>query len=288
MRTLRLFQGATLLLLAVCVGLLRVLLSDPEVPAAASPAAAVPDRPAQAPPETLQVIDMAARLKKISGTNADAPDLSQTFFSSPAATVHMHVMGPGQICPLHIHRKGDEVTVIVGGAADVTQIHGPDLARETGVVTAGGAVASPRLCGHEFVNTSGTEALGNLVFSLPPFDYNLYVRPDDARQRQGGAPLRVDLPAELTTFRQGTEPHRLTPLPVMGGRMATLLLRGSYDLEPTGGPVLLYVAAGTVDVRSGDTAGPVTERTLARLTPSGTVHLNAPAGAALLVFQPGA
>jgi hypothetical protein len=147
--------------------------------------------------------------------------------------------------------------------------------------------ASPAFCGHEFVNPSPDEVLGNLVFATPPFDANLYIRADDPRQRQGGAPFRFDTDAEWAAFAAGAEARRLVPLPVMQARMALLLVRRDVTLPPpSSGPTLLYVMRGAVDVSAGAASRTLPARHLAKVVGGAPIVLRSQDGAALVVFEP--
>jgi hypothetical protein len=237
--------------------------------------------------EQIVALELGERMRMLAAENPEALDLSETYYVSENATVHMHVMGRGQMCPLHIHRVGDEATVIVAGLADVTQIHGPELSRTVGRQTPGSVAASPMFCGHEFVNPSREERLGNLVFSTPPFDTNLYIRADDPRQREGGAPFRFDTDGEWANFIAGSSAQRLIQLPVMHGRMALLLVRREYTLAPpSNGPTVLYVMRGSVDVEAGEANRTLLTRYLAKVEGGVPIALRTEEGAALVVFAP--
>jgi hypothetical protein len=237
--------------------------------------------------ETIRAVDVGERLRQLAAENPDALDLSETYYGTESATVHMHVMGLGQMCPLHIHRVSDEATVIVGGEADVTQIHGPGLSRTVGRQSPGSVAACPAFCGHEFVNPSRDEMLGNLVFATPAFDANLYIRADDPRQRKGGAPFRFDTEDEWTKFAAGVDATRLVRMPVMQGRMSLLFVRREYTLAPAPrGPTLLYVMRGAVDVKAGGAARTLLTQHLAKVDGNVPIALQSEAGVALVVFEP--
>lgn len=237
--------------------------------------------------EQIVSVDVGERLRTVVAENPDSLDVSDTYYVSEGATVHMHVMGRGQMCPLHIHRVSDEATVIVAGEADVTQIHGPGLGRTVGRQVTGTVAASPTFCGHEFVNPSQDDVLGNLVFATPPFDTNLYIRADDPRQRKGGAPFRFDTESEWAKFAAGTNAHRLVRMPVMQGRMTLLLVRRAYTLSPPSkGPTILYVMRGAVDVKAGAASRTLLTRHLAKVEGGAPIELQSREGAALVVFEP--
>src|SRR6476469_2848630 len=99
-------------------------------------------------------------------------------------------MGRRQRGPLHIHPTHGELTAIVGGTEEVSQVAPSDgqLARTTATFTPGDLIYSEPFCGHEWVNTSSGQLLGNVVFATPAFSGNLYVTEHDARKMNSGAP----------------------------------------------------------------------------------------------------
>ncbi len=269
-RSLRLYRTLSLVLavalLALLVGLRRAMTPEEE-----------PD---------VEVFDVKARFEAISRERSEVADFSQTYFVSDTATVHMHVMGRGQACPLHIHRKTHEATVIVAGQAEVHQRwgEGGTFTERQGPHVPGELIASPPLTGHAWFNRDEERMLGNLVFATPPFDGNLYVTPENPRMLQGTAPF-VFQPAEaLQAFTAGTEPLREEPLPALQGRMTSLLLKGTHALEATRqAPVVLYVATGTgtLEARKSNPLQPGQLWVLRR-----PVQLRAQAPLAMYLFRP--
>jgi hypothetical protein len=269
-RSLRLYRTLSLVLavalLILLVGLRRAMAPEEE-----------PD---------VEVFDVKARFEAISRERSEVADFSQTYFVSDTATVHMHVMGRGQACPLHIHRKTHEATVIVAGQAEIHQRWGEGGAftERQDTHAPGELIASPPLTGHAWFNRDEERMLGNLVFATPPFDGNLYVTPDNPRMLQGTAPS-VFQPAEaLKAFTAGTDPAREEPLPALQGRLTSLLLKGSYALEATHqAPAVLYVAdgAGTLEARKSNPLQPGQLWVLRR-----AVQLRAQAPLALYLFRP--
>jgi hypothetical protein len=269
-RSLRLYRTLSLVLavalLALLVGLRRAMTPEEE-----------PD---------VEVFDVKARFEAISRERSEVADFSQTYFVSDTATVHMHVMGRGQSCPLHIHRKTHEATVIVAGQAEVHQRwgEGGTFTERQGPHVPGELIASPPLTGHAWFNRDEERMLGNLVFATPPFDGNLYVTPENPRMLQGTAPF-VFQPAEaLQAFTAGTEPLREEPLPALQGRMTSLLLKGTHALEATRqAPVVLYVATGTgtLEARKSNPLQPGQLWVLRR-----PVQLRAQAPLAMYLFRP--
>jgi mannose-6-phosphate isomerase-like protein (cupin superfamily) len=245
--------------------------------------------PPGASPAPLKVTDVGAHFANLSRTQAEKADYSELYYASPIASVHMHMMAEEQVCPLHIHRRTFEATVIVDGNASVTQVWGMDGAltsRKTDVGP-GVLIASPPFCGHQWDNTSKTAKLGNLVFGLPQFDGNLYVKADDPRMKQGGEPFVYDPARDLQEVAAGAEPSRRRALPVLDGHMSALFVKTTARVEPhLGRPVFVYVTHGTGVIDDGQ-AFPVTERSLATIDGGPAVTLRAQGGPlAALVFEP--
>jgi mannose-6-phosphate isomerase-like protein (cupin superfamily) len=236
----------------------------------------------------VEMFDVPARFEAMARERPEAADQSETFFFSETATVHMHVMGFGQTCPMHLHRKTHEVTVIVSGRADVRQVWGEGgaPAERSGTHGPGELIASPPYTGHAWFNRDEERMLGNLVFATPPFQGNLYVREDDRRLAQGAPPfVHVARPA-LAAFAADAAPSREEPLPVLEGRMSSLLLKASHRLEGTRRqPLVVYVLEGQGALE-------VTRRTPMRpgqlwvLRRGASVHADAGAPLALYVFRP--
>jgi uncharacterized RmlC-like cupin family protein len=199
----------------------------------------------QAP--SVQVFDVAADLAQIARDRAGDTDVSRTYFVSDHASVHLHVMGAEQTCPLHLHRKAEEVTAIVSGTAEVTHVFGQAgrRAEKTARFGPGQLVGSPPYCGHRWKNTDRAGALGNLVFASPPFEGNFYVEPHDERLLQGALPSTADVSDALAAFAAQAEATKQTVLPFFGGRMTLLLTRSEVVLPANPeGSKLVYVMAG--------------------------------------------
>lgn len=216
-------------------------------PADAPGAPGMPGGP-EAPPAPLKVIDVRERFASRTKAHPDKADYSDLYYASPIASVHLHIMAEEQVCPLHIHRKSYEATVIVEGLASVTHVWGKDGALTTrkGEYPPGVLIASPPFCGHEWDNPSKTAKLGNLVFGRPQFDGNLYVKPDDPKMKQGAEPFVYDPARDLQDVAAGTEPSRRHPLPALEGHMSALVVKTTARVEPQlNRPVFIYVTHGS-------------------------------------------
>jgi hypothetical protein len=234
----------------------------------------------------VEVFDVQARFEAISRERSDVADFSQTYFFSDSATVHMHVMGRGQTCPLHLHRKTHEATVIVAGQAEVHQRWGAGGAftERKGTHAPGELIASPPLTGHAWFNRAEDRMLGNLVFATPPFDGNLYVEPQNPQMLAGAAPFTFAPSEALKAFTTASGPILEEPLPVLQGQMASVLLKDSYALVATRqAPIILYVAegTGTLEARKSNPVQPGQLWVLRR-----GVQLHAETPLALYVFRP--
>lgn len=234
----------------------------------------------------IEVYDVPARFEALSREHSDAADTSETYFYSDTATVHMHVMGRGQTCPLHFHRVTHEATVIVAGRADVQQRWGANgtFAERQGTHAPGELIASPPFTGHQWVNPAEDRMLGNLVFASPRFDGNLYVKAEDKRMLQGSAPFTFEPATALAAFSTGTEPLREEKLPALQGRMSSVLLKDSYAVEATReAPAVVYVAGGEGSLE-GKGTHPVKPGQLWVLRVGARLHASSPL--ALYVFRP--
>jgi hypothetical protein len=198
-------------------------------------------RPASPSLEIVRLDEFIAR----AGT--ETPDLADSvfwFLVSKAGTVHMHVLHPRQICPLHIHRKSHEATLIVAGEAEVGHLFAGDRA-QTLLTQArpGMLVESPPFCAHSWKNEGPGALQANLVFESPPFDGNLYLDDSDRSLSTGPAPTMSDLAAELRSFaasREGVRERALsTPRLslLLAGRDCTIAANPS-------GPMAVYVVEG--------------------------------------------
>jgi hypothetical protein len=234
----------------------------------------------------VEVFDVQTRFEGISRERSQAADISQTFFFSDSATVHMHVMGRGQTCPLHIHRRTHEATIIVAGQAEVLQRWGEQgaFSERQGSHAPGELIASPPLTGHAWFNRAEDRMLGNLVFATPPFDGNLYVEKDNPRMLTGTAPFTYSASEALKAFASTGENVREEPLPVLQGRMSSVLLKDTYALEGTRqAPIIVYVAEGSGTIE-GRKSNPVQPGQLWVLRTS--VRLHAVKPLAIYVFRP--
>jgi hypothetical protein len=196
---------------------------------------------------TVKVFDVGARFAQLSAEQPDTSDISDAYYRAPNASVHMHIMAEEQTCPLHIHRRTNEATVIVDGTAEVTHVWGDRGKLETKSAPRGPGwlIASPPFCGHRFENRSRTAKLGNLVFASPGFDGNFYVAADDERMQKGKEPFFYDVAKAVAELPPGPEPNVKTPLPALDGHLSALAVRKGVKLDGRpDAPVFLYVVQG--------------------------------------------
>jgi hypothetical protein len=237
----------------------------------------------------VRIIDLGAEIAEIARTRSDVSDLARWYGVTGAATVHMHLLGPHQIVPLHIHRKSNEATFIVSGSAEVTHVFGAGGSeRKTTHATPGTLVASPPLCGHAWKNVdSGGGAQANLVFEVPPFDGNLYLDDSDLARANGPAPAVYDVPAELAEFARSSDRVRSVPLPLPEGRLAELFVRSEATLPVDPDRTLvLYVAGGEGEIESPPMRARVAPMSLVLVAGPRSVTLHPATPMAVLVFRP--
>ncbi|MCP3099957.1 hypothetical protein LZ198_13865 [Myxococcus sp. K15C18031901] len=274
-RRVALYRALSLLL---AVSLLAVLV-------AVKRAMTVPEDP------EVEVFDVPAVFERLAAKDPEAADVSDTFFFADGSTVHLHVMGRGQACPLHIHRRTHEATVIVAGKAEVQQRWGEGgttLQERRGTHLPGELIASAPFTGHAWFNRDSERMLGNLVFAAPRFDGNLYVDADDPRMARGRAPFTFDPVQALAELEASGRDVSLVPFPVMEtARMGAIVLeKGEHLVEASREqPLILYVARGSGVVALDDTR-PMKEGQLWVLRRRGTVRPDEGASLVLYLFVP--
>lgn len=248
-RLLLVHRLVIVVLMVAVAGLSLALVRASKPPAPEAPEA--PATPARIPPlhperaGELVALDLGRRVEEFA--RAGWPDGSETYFSEEGASVHLHVLGYGQMVPLHVHPHGEEATIVVTGAPEILHVYGRDgaRARTRAVREPGTLIDSPPLSGHKWMNHDEKHMQGNLVFSVPPFGGNLYVEEDDPRLLRGAAPSFFT-PDSLLALLPPDRPFLLDPLPIMGGRMKALILRGACELPAASGKRVIYVARGGI------------------------------------------
>lgn len=228
----------------------------------------------------VKVVDVRAKVAELETTRGSDANTALFFHRDAQVSVHLHYMGRGHLCPLHVHPGGEEATVIVSGSADVAHRWGEagEVATSTRRVHEGAVIASPSLCGHEWVNASADATLGNLVISMPPYETNVYVRPEDPRMLQGSAPATFEVDdAELAALARGGEAFRRRTLPMLGGKLSVAMVRSEVAIEPVAAASVVYVLQGS---------GSLVARRSAELGPSSLAVV--PAGRAFELRATGA
>ncbi|MFY2562325.1 hypothetical protein ACN469_32325 [Corallococcus terminator] len=237
----------------------------------------------------VEVFDVPAVFESLAKKNPDAADVSDTFFFSDGATVHLHVMGRGQACPLHIHRRTHEATVIVAGQAEVQQIWGRGgvLAERRGTHHPGALIASEPFTGHAWFNRAEDQMLGNLVFATPRFDGNLYVEPTDARLAQGPEPFTYAPTRALVLLAEQAGGVAVETLPALEGKVSSVVLvKGEHALTATRAePVIAYVVEGAGTLEAAEER-PVKPGQLWVLRRDATVRVTEGASLMMYVFRP--
>ncbi len=247
------------------------------------------------PAEEVTVVDLVAKVREFNRTKPGSTDEILFFFVSDQASVHLHAIGIGQRCPLHLHKKTEEFTALITGTAQITHVHdgGGKRIHTSRNAALGHGFGMKPYSAHEWVNTSTDTMQGNLVFAHPGFDGNLFVTDDNPALDGSTEPVVYDAQELLREFAHGSEPHRVTTLPVLGGWLSSQLVRTGLTFEPapdrmtlayvTGGGGTLVATApdGTVEEH------PLQPGTLARFRTSSSIEFRASDDSlAMVVFEP--
>ncbi len=134
-----------------------------------------PEAPASPPPRP-PVIVMPVPAKAVEGSAAFEADWSFDIRAAEHFSVHVHVVPPGQMVPLHVHPKNWEMTFVAAGVAEWTGVArvGGALVSETTTVGPGEAMVAPVGAAHQ-VRNRGTELLAAVVVHQPEFGQNWYL-----------------------------------------------------------------------------------------------------------------
>lgn len=197
--------------------------------------------------ERIKTFDLAAEVSSLAAQEPTAFDVVKAYYISAPASVHLHMMGPTQRCPLHLHPANQEITAILGSIARVSHAFGRDgaIAVTSGTFHRGDLIQSPAGCGHEWVNPSPDQFLGNLVITSPRFAGNLNVAADDARLKNGPSPTLYRLADAFASLPAESGPS-VTPISGFDGRLMLVATSRPY--------VLAQSAATIVFVRYGSAA----------------------------------
>lgn len=253
-RSLWFYRAVTLALLAVVamLGLLlqamneEARLGSAALSTAARPASVPANETAAPPQKKVAVIDLEQHAKAVTRGNEELSDFSVSLFHSQRGTMHLHMLGPGQTIPLHIHRRSIEATVVVTGTPQVVQVVRKDgaPARRESVAQPGTLVSSPVRCAHEWRNDAQDLWQANLVFAVPAFDGNLFLQEDDERITSEGPAIVID-PDELGAEAEPDAPLYVRPVATLPEQLSTAVIRDRMLLAVTEqNPALVYVARG--------------------------------------------
>lgn len=196
----------------------------------------------------VELIDVGARAWAIEQGSPNGTDVIDRYYVGDTGQAHLHTLRKHSVVPLHIHERTDEATVPITGRPHVTQLYGAgsEIARRDAEYGEGALVLSPRLCGHEWGNPSASELQSNLVFTVgEAFPGNLFVDPTDPRIKRGGAPVAIDVDAELLRFTRDPDAERRIDLPVTPGAITVRLVKDRATVETRGyAATLVYAARG--------------------------------------------
>ena len=112
-------------------------------------------------------------------------------------------------------------------------------------------------CAHEFINKSADSYLAVLVVSSPPFNGNLYIRPDDKRasvcEKRDFARL-TDIDPDVAGGSKDMSTKRLDLF--QGRKTAVIQIAAGNNLDVKAGPAFaFFVVSGAGSLRSGEQEG---------------------------------
>lgn len=134
-------------------------------------------------------------------------DISFPLEQGASAGLHIHILAPDQMTPMHIHDAATEVTLILTGSPTINFAYGEsgEVVHESVEAAQNALLLIPPGSGHEWEN-KGPGFQANLVYSRPKFLGNRYVRRSDPRLAAG-----VRLQQYSASELAGDEPG-LTPI----------------------------------------------------------------------------
>jgi len=158
---------------------LRLLLTLSLVSLAGCPSpssAPPPPMPEPTPPAREPVLIVPVPDKAAEGSARYAADWSFDIRDEEHFSVHVHVIPPGQMVPLHQHPDNWELSFVAAGVAQWTGVAVVDgeRARFGGSIGVGQGFVAPSGAFHE-VRNQGAETLAVVVVHQPRFGQNWYV-----------------------------------------------------------------------------------------------------------------
>lgn len=252
--------------LALPLVLLAVALAgcggDRGAPAEARGTEAAPSTPI--PPDRDPILIVPVPAKAAEGDHRYAADWSFDLKDAEHMSVHVHVIPPGQMVPIHRHPENWELTFVAGGEGEWSTVvagsEGPE--RTTTLLRAGQAAVAPPGAVHG-VRNRGTELLAAVVVHRPRFGQNWYLPEAEVTSTVPASPLGESAPAVPEGWTVGWTD---------GG-----------DAEAEGDRVLLFAGAGSVSFEEREV--PVAPGTVA-IFPPGVPHISRGRALALVIPRP--
>jgi mannose-6-phosphate isomerase-like protein (cupin superfamily) len=157
-------------------------------------AAPAPEEP---PPDRAPVLLVSIPQKAASGADRFKADWSFDLRATEAWSVHVHVIPPGQLVPLHQHPHNEELALVMGGVADWKTVWVDGERREMeGRMTFGVSLHSPAGAAHQ-VRNRGPETLVTVVVQRPEFGQNWYLLEEEVLSPARSTVLAPGDPIEI-------------------------------------------------------------------------------------------
>jgi len=150
--------------------------------------------PSDPPPARPPVLHLFIPHAVAEGSARYKADWSFDLRATEAWSVHVHVIPPGQLVPLHRHPDNEELALVMGGTGEwETAWRDGAVRTETWQLGFGDAVFSGPGVAHQ-VRNRGPETLATVVVQRPEFGQNWYLLRDEVEHAAPSVRVSEDVP----------------------------------------------------------------------------------------------